>query len=73
MELLLFWGNLASIGVNVALLLIAVLMGRKFSELQSTGAIIGADASYAADDRSASELKSLASNTSDVEDEDAAP
>lgn len=75
MSMLLFWGNLASIGVNVVLLVIAVLMGRKFSELQATGAIIGAESNFSSnsDDRGASELKSLASNTSDADDDDSAP
>jgi len=48
MTMLLYYGNLASILVNVVLLVIAVAMGRKFNELQATGQIIDGSAGKSA-------------------------
>ncbi|KAJ1623730.1 hypothetical protein T492DRAFT_1053051 [Pavlovales sp. CCMP2436] len=65
MSALLFYGNLASIVVNAALLLIAVAMGRKFNELHATGEIVGAEPGVPYDDKGASELRSLAASSDD--------
>jgi AAA family ATP:ADP antiporter len=66
MSALLFWGNLASIAVNFALLAIAVLMGRKFNELQATGAIVGGTAHNAP-----GEIRALAQSDDDEDGSEA--
>jgi hypothetical protein len=72
MSALLFWGNLASIAVNGALLLIAVLMGRKFNELQRDGRIIGAVPGEVVPDNGRGEMKALAHSNSE-DDDDSTP
>lgn len=68
MEALLTQGNRWSIAVNAVLLVTALLMGRKFNELQATGEVIG-EGKLPHDDKGAGELKALNSADSGEESE----